>query len=113
DKPNPVSFARRRGKPARYNTAMLRTPGLEPIDVLLLGHITLDHTPQGARLGGTALYSALTYAALGQRVGLVTAWGAELPLPQHENLQVVSMESAASTTFRMEYGPAGRTLWLE
>ncbi len=92
---------------------MLRTPGLEPIDVLLLGHITLDHTPQGPRLGGTALYSALTYAALGQRVGLVTAWGEELPLPQHENLHGVSRDSAASTTFRLEYGPARRTLWLE
>lgn len=92
---------------------MLRTPGLEPIDYLLLGHITLDHTPDGVRLGGTALYSALTAAALGQRVGLVTAGGDELPLPEHEKLQILRLPAAASTTFRLEYSPEGRRLWLE
>ncbi|MBI3158882.1 MAG: hypothetical protein HYZ26_04715 [Chloroflexi bacterium] len=91
---------------------MLRPPGLEPIEYLLLGHITLDHTPEGARLGGTALYSALTACALGQRVGLVTAWGEELPLPVHPNLQVVNLSAEVSTTFRLDYGPEGRRLTL-
>jgi sugar/nucleoside kinase (ribokinase family) len=91
---------------------MLRAPGLEPIDYLLLGHITLDETPDGARPGGTALYSALTACALGHRVGLVTSWGEELPLPAHPNLQVVNLSAEVSTTFRLDYGPEGRRLTL-
>ncbi|TAK14112.1 MAG: ribokinase [Anaerolineae bacterium] len=91
---------------------MLRSPGLEPIDYLLIGHITLDQTPEGDRLGGTALYSALTACALGLRVGLVTAWGEEQPVPQHENLQVLNLECEHSTTFRLDYGATGRTLTL-
>lgn len=97
---------------SRYNTSMLRSPGLEPVDYLLIGHITLDQTPEGERLGGTALYSALTACALGLRVGLVTSWGEELPRPEHENLQVLNLESEHSTTFRLHYESFGRTLTL-
>lgn len=42
-------------------------------DYVLVGHICADILPDGtAVLGGTALYSALTVAALGWRVGVLT-----------------------------------------
>jgi hypothetical protein len=53
---------------------------LEPINYLIIGHLTRDLTPDGPRLGGTAAYAGLTASALGLRVGIVTSWGAEIPL---------------------------------
>ena len=46
---------------------------LQPVDYLVVGHITQDLTPDGPRLGGTATYSALTARALGLQVGVVTS----------------------------------------
>jgi sugar/nucleoside kinase (ribokinase family) len=42
---------------------MLQLTPLEPIDYLVVGHLTRDLTPTGPRLGGTAAYAALTAAA--------------------------------------------------
>ena len=53
---------------------------LEPVDYLMIGHLTLDAANGGPSLGGTAAYSALTAQALGLRVGIVTAWGGEISL---------------------------------
>ena len=53
---------------------------LEPVDYLVIGHVTHDLTPSGSRLGGTAAYSALTAQALGMRVGVFTASGTEADL---------------------------------
>ena len=53
---------------------------LEPINYLIIGHLTYDLTPSGPRIGGTAAYAGLTAHALGLRVGIVTSWGGELPL---------------------------------
>ena len=47
---------------------------LQPIDYLVLGHITCDVSTDGYRLGGTATYATLTARALGLRVGVVTSW---------------------------------------
>jgi hypothetical protein len=55
---------------------------LEPINYLIIGHLTRDLTPSGPRIGGTAAYAGLTANALGLRVGIVTSWGAEVPLGQ-------------------------------
>ena len=52
---------------------MLITP-LEPIDYLMIGHLTVDETMQGLRLGGTAAYSAMMARSLGLKVGIVTSW---------------------------------------
>ncbi len=49
---------------------------LEPVDYLVIGHLTEDLTPAGPRLGGTAAFSALTARALGLRVGVVSALSA-------------------------------------
>jgi sugar/nucleoside kinase (ribokinase family) len=86
---------------------MLQLTPLEPVDYLVIGHLTLDITPDGPRLGGTATYAALTAQALGLRVGIVTSWGAELPLGPLRSTPVVSFPTDQSTTFEnveMDYG---------
>lgn len=72
---------------------------LEPIDYLVIGHLTRDLTSEGPRLGGTAAFSALTAHALGLRVGIVTCWGAESPLGNLRQLPVISYPAEASTSF--------------
>ena len=81
---------------------------LTPVDYLVIGHISCDLTPAGPRLGGTAVYAALTAFTLGLRVGVVTARGAEVSLAGLEGIQVSSVEGEHSTTFENMYMPEGR-----
>lgn len=73
---------------------------LEPIDYLLVGHLTRDLTPEGDRLGGTVAYAARMAHALKMRVGIVTSWGNEFPLePFLGAIPVVKAPTVESTTF--------------
>lgn len=81
---------------------------LEPIDYLIIGHLTCDVTPTGLRLGGTATYASLTAHSLGLRVGIVTSWGAEIPLGPLRHIPVASFPAEHSTTFENIYTPEGR-----
>lgn len=81
---------------------------LEPVDYLVIGHVTHDLTPSGSRLGGTAAYSALTAQALGMRVGVFTASGPETDLKALQDILVVSTPSVHSTTFENIYTQNGR-----
>jgi sugar/nucleoside kinase (ribokinase family) len=81
---------------------------LEPVDYLVIGHVTHDITPSGSRLGGTAAYSALTAQALGLRVGVLTACGEDTDLDALQDVLVVSAPSAYSTTFENIYTENGR-----
>jgi sugar/nucleoside kinase (ribokinase family) len=85
---------------------------LEPVDYLVIGHLTHDLTPDGARLGGTAAYSALTARALGLRVGVVTACGPETSLEALSGIQVLALPSAHSTAFENHYSETGRKQFL-
>lgn len=85
---------------------------LEPIDYLVIGHLTRDMAAEGPRLGGTAAYSALTAAALGLRVGIVTSWGTELPLGPLRSLQVVNFPTEKSTVFENLQTPQGRVQYV-
>ena len=82
-----------------YNSIMRQITPLEPVDYLLIGHITIDQTPLGPRLGGAVTYSALTARALGLRVGIVTSWGEEIPLGPLSEFPIINYPSEASTTF--------------
>ena len=81
---------------------------LEPVDYLVIGYLSCDITPDGPRLGGTAAYAALTAHALGLRVGVVTAWGGEVPLAVLDGIKVLNNKVQRSTTFENKYTPAGR-----
>ncbi len=76
---------------------------LEMIDYLVIGHITLDKTAHGLRLGGTAAYAALTVKTLGWRVGVVTSWGEEIPALELNGLTIVNIHTAESTKFENLY----------
>ena len=93
---------------SRYNTSMFNLKPLEAVDYLIIGHLTVDLTPEGPRLGGTALYSGLTARALGLRVGIVTSWADEIPLGTLGAIPIASYPAEHSTTFRNEYTPQGR-----
>ena len=81
---------------------------MEPVDYLVLGHVSQDLTPSGSRLGGTTAYSALTAKALGLRVGVVTASGPETDLNVLQDILVISAPSEHSTTFENIYAESGR-----
>jgi sugar/nucleoside kinase (ribokinase family) len=87
---------------------MLRPTRLETIDYLAIGHLTRDLTPEGARLGGSVAYAARTAKALGLRVGVLTAWGEEMPGTELDGIAVVNIGAEASTSFENVYGPEGR-----
>lgn len=82
---------------------------VEPVDYLAIGHITIDETPEGPRLGGSAAYAALTAQALGLKAGILTAWAEELPLGPLEEIQIVNLGAEASTRFENTYSTEGRT----
>jgi sugar/nucleoside kinase (ribokinase family) len=81
---------------------------LEPVDYLVIGHITKDLTPHGPKMGGTASYAALTARMLGLRVGVITSWGEEIPLGRMADVEIVNLRSEQSTTFENIYTPNGR-----
>jgi sugar/nucleoside kinase (ribokinase family) len=87
---------------------MIRYPGLEPIDYLVIGHITQDLTPDGPRVGGTASFSGLTAHTLGARVGIVTAWGEETGAELLEDLLIINQKCEHSSTFENIYTSHGR-----
>ncbi len=83
------------------------------LDFLVIGHVTLDLTPEGAVPGGAALYASLTAARLGRRVSLLTC-GA--PIQARESLaaleRVVNLPSSATTTFENRYDGGERTQFV-
>jgi sugar/nucleoside kinase (ribokinase family) len=87
---------------------MYRQMSIEPIDYLMIGHITRDEAPDGPLLGGTATFSSLMASALGLRVGIVTSWGADLPLGPLSELPIVNLPAEHSTTFENTTTPEGR-----
>lgn len=81
---------------------------LEPVDYLILGHVTEDVTPSGPRLGGTVAFSGLTARALGLRVGVVTSASESTSLASLDGIQVVRIPSPHTTTFENIPTPKGR-----
>ena len=94
---------------------MLNLIPTEAVDYLVIGHLSRDFTPEGSRLGGTAAYSALTARALGLRVGVVTAWGGELPLgplAETDGITLFTIPSTHTTTFENIYLLGGRIQYI-
>lgn len=87
---------------------MVSLTPLEAVDYLVIGHVAHDLTRDGARLGGTAAYAALTARALGLRAGIVTSAGAETSLAALEGIPTVVIQSEHSTTFENIYEAEGR-----
>ena len=84
------------------------------IDILLIGHMTVDLVPGGRMLGGTVAYAAPTYAAFGHRVGILTSAAPDEPLLEglrsYGRLAVVPSEQ--SLTYENVYSDAGRQQYV-
>lgn len=91
---------------------MQSPPSLDPVDYLVIGHLSCDLTSAGPRVGGTAAFAALTARALGLRVGVVTSWAGEIPLGPLDEVQVVSVPAEHSTTFENVYTSSGRVQYI-
>jgi sugar/nucleoside kinase (ribokinase family) len=81
---------------------------VEPVDYLVIGHLTEDVTPAGLRLGGTAAFAALTARAFGLRVGIVTSVGEHMSLEELHDIPMLRVPSKQSTTFENLHTAAGR-----
>ncbi|MCY3779531.1 MAG: PfkB family carbohydrate kinase [Chloroflexi bacterium] len=84
------------------------------IDVLLIGHMTVDLVPGGRMLGGTISYAAPTYAAFGHSVGIVTSAALNEPLlGQLEPFgQIHVVPSDESLTYENVYDECGRRQYV-
>ncbi len=83
-------------------------------DYLVIGHVAKDNIPDGAMLGGTCAYSALTARNLKQQVALVTCAGTDIPsLDILQGVQVKCIPYEYSTTFENIYRDGQRyQKWL-
>lgn len=91
----------------------------QPIDVLLVGHVSCDLLPDGGwRAGGTVYYAGALALRLGLRVGVVTSAPADVcarvcaELGEAGEVALVAVPSAAATTFENVYAPDGRRQYL-
>jgi sugar/nucleoside kinase (ribokinase family) len=74
------------------------------VDYLLIGHVCLDDTPAGPRLGGTVAYAALAAQRLGRRVAVVTSAADDLDLAALlPSVAVHCVPAPATTRFRNTY----------
>jgi len=85
---------------------------LEPVDYLMIGHITVDQTEVGPCLGGTAVYSSMTAQALGLRAGVVTSWGTEIPLGALQAIPISNFPAEKSTVFENLETCEGRVQYI-
>lgn len=76
----------------------------EFVNYLVIGHLAVEHAPEGARIGGTAAYAGLAAHSQGVQVGVVSPWGDEIPLDPLRFIQVAATPADRSTTFSVENG---------
>lgn len=81
----------------------MSSPAARPIDYLIVGHLSADRVQGGILLGGTAAYSGLTAAALGQSVGIVTSASPNLDLAPLGRIKTEILDAAESTSFENIY----------
>ncbi|MFP3854593.1 MAG: hypothetical protein ACLFWD_09900, partial [Anaerolineales bacterium] len=77
-------------------------------EILLVGHISLDVTEGGSRVGGTVAYAGATLAVLGHKVGAVTSMGPDLEWDPPRNLTLERIPAEKSTSFENQYMQGGR-----
>jgi 1D-myo-inositol 3-kinase len=81
------------------------------VDLVAIGHLTIDQTSVGLRPGGAAYYAAITAWRLGLEVGVLTSYGPDFPadvLPPE--IRIVNIPSDRTTVFSVESSPKGRHL---
>jgi sugar/nucleoside kinase (ribokinase family) len=84
----------------------------EPIDYLVIGHLTSDLVGSGSRLGGTAAYSGMTAAALGLKTGIISSFSKNLDTSQIEELWISNKLSKHTSTFENISNGSSRKQYL-
>jgi sugar/nucleoside kinase (ribokinase family) len=92
---------------------MLSSSPINPIDYLVIGHLSEDITPDGSVLGGTAAYAALTARTMGLRVGMITQCSTQTDLSIFDDITIINLPGDVTTTFEIITSPASRTLFLQ
>jgi hypothetical protein len=72
----------------------------EPINFLVIGHVTADLTDSGVQLGGPVTFSGLTAKALGFRVGMITSHSPDFETEPIKSLWKMNKPSDCTTTFK-------------
>ncbi|MBN1249078.1 MAG: hypothetical protein JXC32_15575, partial [Anaerolineae bacterium] len=93
---------------------MGRSTVLGPVDYLAIGHVTYDvRQDRSFTAGGTVSYAALTAAALGRRVGILTSAGDDFDVSVFNGSVTVRCHPAAhTTTFTNTYVAGHRRQWV-
>lgn len=91
---------------------MLTKTFIEPIDYLIIGHLTKDLTAKGPQMGGTASFASLTGKRLGMKVGIITSCGNDIDRSRLDGIPIVIKPTDESTTFENVYTPKGRIQYL-
>jgi sugar/nucleoside kinase (ribokinase family) len=80
-------------------------------EFVAVGHVTLDHFGDEVRLGGAALYAAVTADRLGLTAGILTSHGEDFPLDLiPSRIEVVSVPAKTTTVFEHELQGEDRTM---
>jgi len=94
---------------------MPATPGYNDAvpapEFVAVGHVTLDRFGSEIRLGGAALYAAVTADRLGLSAGILTSHGDDFPLDLvPPRIEVVSVPATSTTVFEHEPHGDDRTM---
>jgi len=88
----------------------------DPLDFLVIGHVTKDLRPDGSfSVGGSATFASLTAQRLGLRAGIVTSAAPDLlaRLPEAmPGVAIAAVPAAESTTFENLYVDGHRRQYL-
>jgi sugar/nucleoside kinase (ribokinase family) len=76
--------------------------------VLVCGHVTLDRYGEEMLPGGSAYYAGQAYHALGARVSVATAAGADFPRGALEGVEAQVAPARSTTSFENRYALDGR-----
>lgn len=83
------------------------------IELVVVGHVTIDHIAGERRLGGAAAYAALTGRHLNVRVALVTSAGPDFPFwDKLQGISPTKVPAARSTELDTVYQGATRRQWV-
>ena len=80
-----------------------------PLDLVAVGHVTVDRVGSKRRLGGAAAYASLAAARLGLSVGVVTSVGRDFPFwDELSDVELHYRESERTTEFENLYREGAR-----
>ena len=80
-----------------------------PLEFLAVGHVTIDTVGGRRRIGGAAVYAALTARHLGLTSGIVTSAGADFPFwDTLSGVETHSVTATATTAFENDYAEGTR-----